>query len=537
MNLFNGIFSLFSRSKPEPETKIVMMAGNGYSSGSTGGAKFPGGISSVSAPALTLDHGQLRQSARHSMFDSSVPKSIVDRFADTVVETGLRLKPIPESKMLGITPEAAEEWAEDVAQSFHLWAKSKKSHRSRINNFYQNQHLYEKFQQRDNDIFTRFYYSREKDLLNPLQLDFVDPNQIRGYSYTSSYAQTAFSDGITRDSGGREIGYKIWYLDDKFKYTEKNVPAIGAKSKRTLMIHGFNPEYAGQGRGYSRLSHALQEFQDLTSFKLSTIQKAINQASFIGSIENDQQDASNPLEGMVAGPSKEYGSFPTPAATAENVTTESLEPINWQPQPEATIRTPGSTLVANLRKGDSLKYLKDTSPSENYNTFVDSFCSYLSASMGMPLEVLLIKFNSNYSASRAALIMFWRQAQIWRDEMAADFLNPVYESWLSEEIAAGKITAPGWSDFRLRAAWLSCEWAGSPMPNIDPNATADADLKYASMGAQTLDDIARNFNGSSGKANRIKNARQFVELPEPPLPIAPIQTSQITDNNGGNNNA
>jgi len=155
----------------------------------------------------------------------------------------------------------------------------------------------------------------------------------------------------------------------------------------------------------------------------------------------------------------------------------------------------------------------------------------------MPLEVLLIKFNSNYSASRAALIMFWRQAQIWRDEMAADFLNPVYESWLSEEIAAGKITAPGWSDFRLRAAWLSCEWAGSPMPNIDPNATADSDLKYASMGAQTLDDIARNFNGSSGKANRIKNARQFVELPEPPLPIAPIQTSQITDNNGGNNNA
>ena len=68
------------------------------------------------------------------------------------------------------------------------------------------------------------------------------------------------------------------------------------------------------------------------------------------------------------------------------------------------------------------------------------------------------------------------------------------------------------------------------MPNIDPQKMANADLAYVQMGAQTLDDVARNFNGSSGKANRSKLTRQWEELPQPKLPIAPIQTNLAEDN-------
>jgi hypothetical protein len=59
------------------------------------------------------------------------------------------------------------------------------------------------------------------------------------------------------------------------------------------------------------------------------------------------------------------------------------------------------------------------------------------------------------------------------------------------------------------------------MPNIDPMKSAAADRAYVELGAQTLDDVARNYNGSSGKANRIKNARQFEELPPAPWNAAP----------------
>jgi len=538
-NIFGKIKSII---RPEKNITINMPAGNGvsanYSFGQDygSGSKFPAGMSR-GAPIVIHDHFAIRQQVRDAMYDSTVAKSMVDRFADTVVDIGLKLKPTPISSIIGITPEQAEEWAEKVAESFHLWAKSKKSHNSRVNTFYQNQRLYEVFQQRDNDIFTRFYYRREKDLINPLQIDFVDPNQIRGYSYTSTYYQYPGDyDGIIKNDSGRETGYKIWYFKkDTGTYDFKTVPAIGAKSGRIMMIHGFNPEYAGQSRGFSRLTHALQEFENLTDFTQSTIKKAISQSSLTMAVENEEQDASNPLEGRIAGPLKEYGTTgkPPEGQTQESNNAISDPKINYTALPEATINEPGGVGVFNLKRGDKLNYLKDTSPSANFDMFVDSFVSYLSASSGMPVEVLLMKFNANYSASRASLILFWRVAQIWREEMNADFNNPVYEMWLSEEIAANRITAPGWSDPRIRTAWLCAEWAGAPMPNIDPLKTAAADEKYVELGAQDLDDVARNLNGSSGKANRAKLARQYEELPTPPWPRAPIMQEPENNNNDG----
>ena len=85
-----------------------------------------------------------------------------------------------------------------------------------------------------------------------------------------------------------------------------------------------------------------------------------------------------------------------------------------------------------------------------------------------------MKFNQNYSASRAALLLFWRVARIWQGEQVADFLDLLYEMWLSEEIAGGRISAPGFSDPMMKQAWLCSSWRGQPMPNIDPMKTAAA---------------------------------------------------------------
>jgi len=54
------------------------------------------------------------------------------------------------------------------------------------------------------------------------------------------------------------------------------------------------------------------------------------------------------------------------------------------------------------------------------------------------------------------------------------------------------------------------------MPNIDPMRTAKADKEYLEMGAQTLDGVARNHNGSDGVMNRQKLTREYTELPIPP---------------------
>jgi capsid protein len=482
----------------------------------SGGAKHPGGISGDGKPTF-LNHPRLRQNARRAYHENLIARSIVDRYADTVADVGLKREFSPDAETLRISSETSEVWRADAGNRFDLWAGSKKCHRSETMNLYQAQRLYAASQQRDNDIFVRFYYSNRRDLLNPLQFDFIDPDQIVGDAITTSMGYFSQRDGIIKDSANKELGYKVRVrIDGK---TETVTIAAMGRSGRPQMIHGFAPEYAGQTRGYSRLSHALQEFQNLTDFSSAQIHKAINQSQVWVSVKpGTDAAASNPFDfgDVPAGPaSRQYGSHPTPPEDAKHVTPESLTPVDYYEMPTAFSSQPGSWGVFGLNRGEELKPFVNTAPADSFDKFVDSFAAYLSAATGVPVEIMLMRFGENYSASRAALILFWRIARIWQHEMEVDFLNVLTEAWLSEEIAAGRISAPGWSDPILRAAWMRGTWHGAALPNIDPVRLAKADLiNVKELGAKTHDMVAREVSGSDGKSNRAKITQELKEMPQ-----------------------
>lgn len=487
--------------------------GRGYGSVLSGGDKSPAGLSH-SGMGRIYDGSTLRRNVRDAMYDSVHCKTIVQRFADTQAGSGLRLRMQPNFRVLGITREEAESWAADTSDRFHLWAKSHSSSIDGVNNFYENQHLFAVYQHRDNDTFIRLHYSDEPELISPVQIQFIDPEQICGWDFTSTDGFQFNSDGIQRDKNGKEIAYKIFVKKTEMQYETTVIPAVG-QSGRRHMLHCFVPEFAGQGRGIPTMAHSLQEFEGLTDFELSHIQKAIDQSIFSYYTKpSDDAPASNPLidkthEFSGPYPSSVLGANPDPTLASQAT---GLPAASFNPLPEFTKRTIGSTWVANLRPGEDIKAVPNTAPAEAFDSFVDTFVMHLSASVSMPVEALLMKFGQNYSASRATLVLLWRVINKWREIMAADFLNPVVEAWLSEEIAAGRITAPGWLDPRLRSAWMCCRWVGDPIPSIDPNKEADAAAKRAGLGHETLDDGALNYNGSSGESNRARLAEEVPEL-------------------------
>lgn len=489
----------------------------GSSRGGSDGSKTPNGISG-SGSSITFNHRLLRRNGRVAYHQTPQAKSLVTRMADTVADIGLRWEPMPNAQTLGITPEEAEQWAREVKPRFDAWAKSKKQHRSGTMTWYQSQRLYQVFQHRDNDIFSRLFYVGDKDLLNPVQFEFIDPDQIRGDAFTSTSGFQSNQDGINRDSRGREESYNVWLRDANGHYKTETIKAKSSTG-RIFMLHGFMPEYAGQGRGLSRLGNDVQEFQKITDLTLAEIQKAIIQSSIWGFVKpSKDEDAHNILQTLQtragAGPAGEtFGSTPVDA-DATDVGAVGLEPLSCYDIPEATIDRPG-VFIANLPKGQSLEMVNNTAPTTGVDRFVDFFTSYLASARSMPIEVLLMKFSSNFSASRGALLLFWRVAQIWRDEMAADYLNPIVEMWLSEEIAAGRVAAPGWSDPRLRAAWLNSMWIGPPAPDIDPGRTAKARKDNLETGVTTTAIEARNFNGSDAENNKATLTREFKDQPVP----------------------
>lgn len=527
MGLFAKLKGLFSTAgypaiggtfEPRIEARnsyYESMRSNGYA---FDGSKWSNGLGSTGRGPV-IDHATMRANARSAMHDSTAARAIVDRYEQSVVDVGVRIECTPNAELLGITPDRAERWAADVEDRFHLWASSKLATAAEDMSFYQAQRFTMRSRKRDGEYFIRCYYDSRRDLLNPLRIGFIDPNQIQGDALTdTSWPRTAI-DGITRDDRGRETEYTvlIQQKDGKVKY--EKIPAHAPKTNLPIILHAFAPEYAGQSRGFSAIGHAIQEFENLTDFTAAQIKKAIIQSSITMWVEpSDSAPALNPFADIGSGPSS---AFEAPIAPSTSGSTYGGDTVNYSRVNEANLR-PGSIGVFNLQEGSKLNPFQNTAPSESYSSFVDAFMGHLAASCNIPPELVDLKFSSNYSASRAALIMFWRTACIERDEEASDFYNPIFRAWLSGEIAAGRIAAPGWSDPRMRAAWCSCTWNGPPMPNIDPAKTAKADKDYVELGAQTLDTVARNYNGSSGAANRAKLTRQLEQLPVPPWAAKPV---------------
>jgi lambda family phage portal protein len=495
--------------------------GRGYGTNyKSSGAKWNGGLSQY-VSHMTYDHWALRQNGRNIAHDSVNAHGLVKRWADSIADTGLKLDCNPNFKLLGITPEEAEKWASDVEMRFNLWANDQKQCRSNVMNFMQSHRFYQKNKKRDGENFIRFYYSKDKNLLNPLQFEFIDPNQIRGDAVTTTLGPYAIADGIERDERGREKSYKIWnskLVNGVYSYSFETIPRIGVKSKRIMMLHCFEPEYPGQKRGFSGLAHFIQEFEKLTDFTAAEIQKAINQSNVVMSIQNNMQDPSNPTEDMpISPPGGQAFGVKASDSNAECETDDvcGAHDIQYNALNEVDLSVPGSTAYFNTRMGDKIEPFKNTAPSTGYKDFVDAFLGNLASSDGMPLSVLKMKMDSSYSAARGELLMFWRSIIIEQKEFSSDYLNPTFKMWLSEEIAAGRVSAPGWNDPIMQAAWLNCDWIGGPMPNIDPLRTAKGVKEYLTMSATTGERIAREYNGSDFKSNIMKNEVGFNLMPTP----------------------
>jgi capsid protein len=463
------------------------------------------------------------------MFDSTQANTVLSRLVDTQVDTGLRFESAPIASLLGISEQEAERKGEEISQRFALWCESPQSVASETGNYYQYQHLAATYQHRENESFLRLMYSADPDLMNPLQVQPIDPDQITGVGYTyTDGIQNNTHDGIERNSSGKEIAYWVLTQQANGDYKQVRIPAIGQQSKRRLMLHAYKPSFAGQGRGYSEWAHALQDYQNINDFWLAHIKKAINQSQIPIYVKpSNNADAHNPM-GHLSSQRSGAVNFDavTPAAGPDDTIVE------FTPLPEATMDVPGSTMIFSLKKGEDLKVGDQNAPIDTFDRFMDASMTYLGASKGMPIEIMQMKFGENYSASRATFLLFWNLLRMYRGNSVAQTHHPVFMAWFAEEIAAGRLRAPGWRDPLQRAAWGSGRWNGTPLPNIDPLQMAKANEINASLGATHLDTIARETNGSDGRVNRAKLNRQIPELTLLPKDAQPVPSSQGEQNVG-----
>lgn len=89
-----------------------------------------------------------------------------------------------------------------------------------------------------------------------------------------------------------------------------------------------------------------------------------------------------------------------------------------------------------------------------------------------------------------------------RKWFVGDFCQPIYEVWLAEAVALGRIKAPGFFDDPLvRAAWCRANWIGPVQGQLDPIKEARAAIMLINSGIKTHSQVTREMSGGDWETN------------------------------------
>jgi lambda family phage portal protein len=428
--------------------------------------------------------------SRQAYWDSPIASAMIERLISNVINSGLTLEAFPMWPLLGITnDEKKKEITSKIESLWKLHANSKECDYSQRRTFQQLQQDQFKYFLKDGEVFAIFRYSDDSNRINPLNVQFIDPqsvvdpvdsNQIKEVKERGNTVK----DGIEFDSSGVEVAFFV--LDNTTNKTVR-VQKVGTDSKRVFALHYFKPEYQGQIRGVPFLTGMLHELKKLTDLQKAEIQAAVINALIAVWIEpSAENDSSRPLS------------------------TGIIKKQEYQPDPDNQIQDgqryegqfyDNGLMVQNLGAGEKLQSYDTKRPNVNVDTFIQSVKRNMTASKGIGVEIVDLLFGSNYSASRATMVFFWNGVINYREDVAADFNNQYYAAWMIGEIEAGRLPSIQLSTPLLSAAWLNANWIGINKPSIDPLKEIRATSEAVKEGLTTREKESQNYNGTSFDEN------------------------------------
>ena len=95
-----------------------------------------------------------------------------------------------------------------------------------------------------------------------------------------------------------------------------------------------------------------------------------------------------------------------------------------------------------------------------------------------------------------------------------DFCQPIYELFLTEAVANGRIYAPGFlNDPAVKYAWANAEWNGPAQGQLDPVKEATAAKIRVEQGFSTRERETVEINGGDfeGNVNQAKMENEKME--------------------------
>lgn len=431
----------------------------------------------------------LRARSRDLARNAPIGGAALNVVVTNVIGTGLSMQANPDAKLLGMDDDQANDWKHHVEAEWALWCNSVDCDASRAMNFYGLQALALRSMLESGDVIALTPAISNRNSPYSLAVQLVEADRLSNKGYQADTNSKVA--GVTIDANGAPVRYEITKQHpgsirrSALEWIE--IDAYGQNGRRNV-IHLFDRRRPGQVRGVPYLAPVIEHLKQLSRYSEAELQAAVVSAALAIFVKMDADAFATLFDGdnaerYIAGASSWNGS----------VTTD--------------LDGPGKAV--NLLPGESVEVPQLGRPNANYDPFFLSMLKQIGPVLEIPFEVLIKHFSSSYSASRAALLDFWRFVRVRRDFMATYFCEPIKELWFEEAVALGRIAAPGFfADPRIRQAYTRVSWIGDSPGSIDPEKEVNAAEKRIALGISTREKESIAYDGGDWEANLVQLAKE-----------------------------
>ena len=440
-----------------------------------------------SVAQLPILRARARDLARNNALAGGALHTIVTR----TVGTGLALQLRPNRTVLGWDADRASAWKAEVEAEWQMWAESKWCDLSAKLDFYDMQELVFRSTLESGDTFTLLPMIKRAGFPYRLALQVIEADRVGNPNGELDSDTMVAGVRLSPQTGAAE---RYWVYDRHpggLNLTNSKAGRwVAAATPRGMpaVLHHYRMLRPGQTRGLPHLAPVIEPLKQLGRYTDAEIMAAVISGMFTVFIESDMPEQ-NPLLAGTDGDG-------VPQAGSEDVKLEAGAIIGLSPGEKANIANPGR-------------------PNPAFDPFVQSILRQIAVGLELPFEVLIKHFTSSYSAARAALLdayLFFRMRRNW---LAKSFCQPVFEAWMEEAVALGRVAAPGFfRDPLLRSAYCRAQWTGDSPGALDPVKEVEAWTKGIDAGLATREQAEMELYGTDWSATLDQKAREAEQMRE-----------------------
>jgi lambda family phage portal protein len=424
------------------------------------------------------DLPKIRERSRDAVRNQPLAKSVIKTMADNVISTGLSFQSTVDQDILNIDDTQKEKLEKQIETHWSCWADSEQADITGINNYQRMQKLVYKSYLENGDAFVLFTKTRSKKRDCNLVLQMIEADRITNeHDSNDTKSLTA---GIHKDRFGKHFKYDVASrllintIQDNEARTWRKINKFD-KSGRTSMIHVFNQERFEQTRGIPFLATVLETVYKISKLQESELTSAMIESLFTVFVKSQDGQAS-------------------------------IDPYNTIKQKRQDLPADcelGSGSIIQLPDDVDITVADPKRPNSKFESFFYAMIKIIGSETGIPFEIILKQFSSSFSASKAAILMFWQMIQRERYFVNTTFNNIVLERVIEDGIMNGKIDAPLFNKGEsFRKAYLNGNWQGTSRIVLEPMAEVKAARERIDLGISTRSIESMSLTGTRFVDNR-----------------------------------